>query len=113
MTHERGGPAVIGVTAAGVLVADLAYSLSRWSGSFSRSFLFALAFVAIAALSGRLGGTDARRQRIVWVVALVVIGIWVWFIPGGSYGGAICGMLAALAGGFLLFTVWWLRRTGP
>jgi hypothetical protein len=49
----------------------------------------------------------------VWVVALVVVGVWVWFIPGGSYGGAICGMLAALFGGFLLFAARWLRGTRP
>jgi hypothetical protein len=112
MTHERGGPAVIGATATAILVGDLGYSLSHWSGSFPRSFLFNLAFAAVAALSGLLVGSDPRRQRIGWAAALVVLGIWAWFNPGGSYGGAICGILAFAAGGVLLFSARWLRGTG-
>jgi hypothetical protein len=43
MTQNRGGAAVIGGAAALVLIADVVYAGTHWSGSFSRSFLITLA----------------------------------------------------------------------
>jgi hypothetical protein len=86
MTHERGGPAVIGAGAVVVLAADLLYSASNWSGSFPRAFLISLAglgtvvllFVALrVARPMRAGrGVDRWYQRGVNLVLVVVMSSW-------------------------------------
>lgn len=72
MTHERGGTALIGLTAAAVLVVDLIYTAGRWRGSLRAWFLVGLAFAIGAALlellgrlSSEIGGdrTAARRRQ--------------------------------------------------
>lgn len=122
MTHDRGGAGVIGAGAAAVLVADLVYAVSHWSGSFPRAFLVSLAAVfAVAVISLALrflvpigAGRRALRwnQRGVNVVLVVVL---VAFIEvnnraGGSGAGGTLGAVAALAGGFAIYTAVWLVR---
>jgi hypothetical protein len=121
MTHDRGGPAVIGAGAAVVLIADLVYSASHWTGSFPRAFLVSLAgltAVAVISLALRLirpiaAGRDAIRwnQRGVNLVLVVVLVAFVEVTTGaGDEAGGILGMVAGLAGGFAVFTTVWLAR---
>jgi hypothetical protein len=122
MTHDRGGPAAIGTGALIVLIADLFYASSHWSGSFPRSFLaslVALAVVALIALAVRFVrpiGTGRRAARwnqrgmnVVFIVVLVTF-IEVSNRVGGNFAGEILGALAALAGGFALYTAVRLAR---
>lgn len=112
MTHGRGGSAVIGGTAALVLVADLVFSLSRWHDPFARSFLLALPAMAVAGAIGRIASHNPRRpnQRVVSIVFVALIAVWLWLIPGGSYAGAWCGMVATLAAYFALWSAYWVWR---
>jgi hypothetical protein len=122
MTHDRGGPAVIGAGAAVVLSADLLYAASHWSGSFPRAFLISLAALAAVALislalrfirpigAGR--GAVRRNQRGVNLVLVVVL---VAFIEvnngiGGNDAGGILGAVAGIAGGFAVSMAVWLAR---
>lgn len=122
MTHERGGPGVIGAGAAVVLIADLIYAGSQWSGSFPRAFLISFAALAVVALISlglrfiRPIAADRRavrwNQRGVNIVLLVVL---VAFIEvnsrvGGNGAGGMLGAVAGIAGGFALYTVVWLVR---
>jgi hypothetical protein len=124
MTHDRGGAAVIGAGALTVLIADLLYAASHWNGSFRRSFfvsVVALAVVALIAFAVRFVGqiaTDRRAARwnqrgtnLVFVVVLVAF-IEVGNRVGGNFAGGILGSLAALAGGFALYSAVWLARRG-
>lgn len=122
MTHDRGGPAIIGAAAAVVLIGDLVYATSHWSESFPRGFLVSLAALAVVVLISLAlrfsrpigGGRRAVRwnQRIINVVFVVVL---VTFIevsdrPGGGRAGAILGAVAGLAGAFVLYAGIWLAR---
>lgn len=122
MTHDRGGPALIGAGATVVLVADLLYAASHWNGSFPRAFLISLgALAAVAAISVALRlsrpiGADRRAARwnqrgvnIVLVVVLVAF-IEIGNRVGGNDAGGILGAVAGLAGGFALYTSIWLLR---
>jgi hypothetical protein len=122
MTHDRGGTAVIGAGALILLIADLFYASSHWSGSFPRSFLaslVALAVVALIALAVRFVrpiGTGRRAARwnqrgmnIVFIVVLVAF-LQVGNRVGGNFGGEILGAVAMLSGGFALYTAVWLAR---
>src|SRR3954471_13639292 len=84
MTHDRGGPVVIGLGAAVVLIADLLYAASHWTGAFPRAFLVSLAALAAVALislglrsirpigAGRRAiRSNQRAVNIVLVVGLV------------------------------------------
>lgn len=122
MTHDRGGPAVIGGGAAVVLVADMVYAALHWSGSFPHAFLVslaALAAVALISLALRFvwsGSGDRRATR--WNrrgVNLVLVVLIVAFIEvnnrvGGSDAGGTLGAVARLTGGFVLYTAIWLAR---
>jgi hypothetical protein len=121
MTHDRGGPAVIGTGALIVLIADLFYASSHWSGSLPRSFLaslVALAVVAVIALAVRfVRPIGAGRRAAHWNqrgMNIVFIVVLVTFIEVsnrvGNFTGEILGALAALAGGFALYTAVWLAR---
>jgi len=122
MTHERGGPAVVGAGAAVVLIADLIYAVSHWSGSFTRAFLISFAALAVVALISlglrfiRPIGANRRAVRwnqrgvnIVLVVVLVAV-IEINNRVGGNRLGGMLGAVAALAGGFALYTAVWLVR---
>jgi hypothetical protein len=122
MTHDRGGPAVIGAGAVIVLIADLFYASSHWSDSFPRSFLASfvtltvVALIAVAVRFVRPVGTgrpaarwNQRGMNIVFIVVLVTF-IEVGNRVGGNFTGEIFGALAALAGGFALYTAVWLAR---
>ena len=122
MTHDRGGPVVIGAGAAVVLVADLLYAASHWTGSFPRAFLVslaALAAVAVIALAlrfiPRLGtGRRAVRWNQHGVNGLLVV-VLVAFLAvnrrvGGNEVGGVLGEIAGVAGGFALYTAVWLAR---
>jgi hypothetical protein len=122
MTHDRGGPSVIGAGAAVVLVADLLYAGSRWSGSFPPSFLIslaALAAVALISLALRfIRPVGAGRRAVRWNqrgVNIVLLVVLVAFIEvnsrvGGNGAGGMLGAVAGIAGGFALYTVVWLVR---
>lgn len=121
MTHDRGGPAVIGAGAAVTLVADLIYTASHWDGSFPRAFLIslaALAAVAVISLTLRfIRPIGAGRRAVRWNqrgVNLVLVVVLVVFIEvgmrGGNDAGSILGAVAGLAGGFAVYTVIWLIR---
>jgi hypothetical protein len=117
MTHDRGGPAAIGAGATVVLVADLLYAVSRWSGSFSRAFLVSLAAmvaVALIALGLRvIGPIGAGRRAARWNqrgVNIVLVVVLLAFLEisdrlGGNGAGGVLGAVAGLAGGFALYTV--------
>lgn len=122
MTHERGGPALIGAVALIVLLADLLYASLHWSGSFPRAFLVSLVALAVVGLIAvalrfvRPIGTGRRavrwNQRSINVVLVVVL---VAFIEvgnrvGGDSAGGLLGAVAGLAGGFALYTAIWLAR---
>lgn len=125
MTHDRGGPAVIGIGAAVVLVADLVYTASHWSGSFPRSFLvsfFALLVVGAVAFLARFVpplGPSRRaarwNQRVVKAVFIVVLFAYLRAGDrlGGNSAGEILGAIAILSGGFALVSVIWVRRQDP
>jgi hypothetical protein len=122
MTHDRGGPAVIGAGAAVVLVADLIYAALHWSGSFPRAFLVsltALAVFALIPLSLRfIRPIGEGRRAVRWnqrVVNIVLVVVLVAFLQvtnriGGSGVGGMLGAVAAVAGGFALYTAVWLVR---
>jgi hypothetical protein len=121
MTHERGGPAVIGAAAPVVLVADLIYTVSHWSGSFPRAFLVslaALAAVALLSLALRFIPVGVGRRTVLWnqrtvnlvLVVVIVVLIEVNDRVGGNAAGGILGAVAGLAGGFTLYTAAWLLR---
>ena len=121
MKHDRGGAGVIGVGAAAVLVADLLYAISHWSGSFPRAFLISLAAVfavVLIALALRLlPRIGAGRRAVRWNqrgVNVVLILVLVAFIEinrvGGNGAGGTLGAVAALAGGFAIYTAVWLAR---
>jgi hypothetical protein len=122
MTHDRGGPALIGAGACIVLIADLVYAASHWSGSFPRGFLVsltALSVVALVSLVLRLIGTIGKGRRAVrWnqrVVNIVLVVVLVTVIEvndrvGGNGAGEILGAIAGLAGAFTLYTAVWLAR---
>ena len=115
MTHDRGGAAVIGCGALVILAADVAYSSSRWTGAFPRSFLIALGGLAacfVVPLVLRVNnpiGSDRRRARwnqrganavfVVLLVAFIEVGNRI----GGNDAGVILGSIAGLATGFVLF----------
>jgi hypothetical protein len=117
MTHELGAGVLIGAAALAVLGADLLYTVSRWTGSFSRSFLITLVGMSLAwALAwllrpGRPIGADrqaARRHenfisgvRGAFIVAIVAIGYWL----GGNFAGELLGMVAAVAAGVTVLTM--------
>jgi hypothetical protein len=66
MTHDRGGPVVIGLVAVVVLVVDLLYAALHWTGSFPRAFLVslaALAAVALISLALRSASQTTERQK--------------------------------------------------
>jgi hypothetical protein len=117
MTHDRGGPAVIGVAASVVLVSDIACTESRWGGSFSRSFLLTLlgmgmwTAVAMGLRVYRPIGTSRRasrwRRRAVRVAFLVSIVLFLDVSDriGGDVAGEIAGAVAGLSGVFTLVVV--------
>lgn len=123
MTHERGAAAVIGGGAALVLVGDLAYSASRWSGTFPRSFLIALGLVAaclVVVFALRLHGSIGRDRRYArWqhrganvVLLLLLLGfLAVGDRAGGDAAGIVLGLLAGLASLFVVLTSVDLVRT--
>jgi hypothetical protein len=125
MTHDRDGSILIGGGAAVALIADLAYSATRWSGAFPRSFLVsvtALAGVALLSLVVRvIGVIGAGRRALVWnqrvvnVVLILAVAVYINVInsSGGSFLGAILGAVAALAAGFAVGTAVWLVRHRP
>ena len=49
MTHDRGGAGRHRTRAAVVLIADLLYAASHWTGSFPRAFLVSLVWLAAVA----------------------------------------------------------------
>ena len=122
MTHERGGPAVIGAGAAVVLVADLLYAVSHWSGSFPHAFLVSLAALAVVALISLalrfIHPVGAGRRAVRWNqrgVNIVLVVVLVAFNEinnrvGGNVSGGMLGAVAGLAGGFSLYTAVWLVR---
>lgn len=122
MTHERGGPAVIGAVAAVVLVADLGYAVSHLSGSFPRAFLISLAALAAVAMlsfalrfahpsrsSRGVARWNQRGVNLVLVVVIVAL-IEVNDRVGGNGAGGILGAAAGLAAGFALYTAIWFGR---
>jgi hypothetical protein len=118
MSHDRGGPAVIGAVAALVLSGDLFYSASRWAGSFRHAFLVALvAFSVVGVVSVFLAfvyRVGSRRRAIGWQRTANVLAVILIFaflaVTGASRNdvGAVFGEVAALAGGFALYCVIWL-----
>ena len=125
MTHDRGGAAVIGAGAAVILIADLVYASSRWSGSFSRSFLLTLGGLAVCgaiAFALRLArpiGADRRRARWyqrganVVLLAVIVAFIEIGNRVGGDEAGSLLGMVAGLASFFLYITFAEFLRSRP
>jgi len=117
MTHELAAGVLIGAAALAVLGVDLVYAASRWTSSFSRSFLITLVGMSLAWVVGwllgpaRPIGADRRAARrresinkVVWVTfVLLLVAIGFWF--GGNFAGELLGVLAAVAGGFTILTV--------
>jgi hypothetical protein len=122
MTHDRGGPAVIGFGASVLLVADLVYPALHWSGSFPHAFLVSLATLAAVALISLalrfVWSRSAGRRATRWnqrgvnlaLVVLIVAFIEVDNRVGGSDVGGTLGAVAGLTGGFLLYTAIWVAR---
>ena len=123
MTHDKSAAAVIGAGATIMLIADLLYSGSHWSGSFPRSFVIALLGLAAGATASFLlrlnrplgtSRTAARRRQrgsngVLIAVLVAVLGINDEF--GGNSAGEMLGALAGLAAGFVIFTlVWGVRK---
>jgi hypothetical protein len=122
MTHEQGAGVLICAIAFAVLGADLLYASSRWTSSFSRSFVIVLTGMSLACVvgwllrPGRPIGADRRAAqrresitnsvRIAFILALVAIGYWL----GGNFAGELLGMVAAVAGGFTILCVAALAR---
>lgn len=112
ITHERGGATLVGGVAGLVLVADLLYAASRWSGSFPRSFLVALGGLVVYGIAGWLlglgrpigadRGAARRRQRgtNVVLVALLAGIVAAALRLGGNRVAEGLGVLAGLAAGF-------------
>jgi hypothetical protein len=122
MTHDRGGSAVIGTGAAVILIADLLYATSRWTGSFPRAFLLALGtLAAVAAIAFALRfirPIGAGRESARWNqrgVNIVLLGVIFAFLDvnhhfGGNEVGEILGTVAGASGGFALYTAVWIAR---
>jgi hypothetical protein len=122
MTHERRGAALMGAGAAVVLVADLGYATSHWTGSFRYSFLLSLAGMALVAVisfafrvigpvgTGRRAARWNQRATNVVLIVVIVAFIEVSNRAGGSGAGSILGVLAGLTGGFAIYTAIWLAR---
>jgi len=125
MSHDRAGPAVLGAGAAVVLVGDLIYAATHWTGSFPRAFvtsLIALTAVALISLALRFVPSKGRKRSATrWnqrAINVVLVILMVAFIginrASDSQLGAILGLIAGLAGGFTLYTgIWLIRQRHP
>jgi hypothetical protein len=125
MTHERGGAALIGITAAAIVSADLIYTALRLRGSLREWFLVGFAFAVGGVLLEPLGrllpevGDDRtaarRRQQTSNVLdaALLLALVSLTIFGDGNWVGVLLGLVAALAGLFLAACPYWLLRPRP
>lgn len=119
MTHDRGGPAVLGAIAAMVSCADIVYAALNWHGSLPHAYLGAVCGIAALGLISfglrflpQIGiGKSAIRwkQRTINSVLMLLIAAGIGLAhASGDENGAILGMVAGLSGSFALYTGGWL-----
>ena len=129
MIHDSATTLIIGVGAAGLLIADLIYLASRWHGfgsRFDRGFLLGFGGPLVAALAVRSAGgyrpigsdrvSAARTAGVANSVAALIFGaslVAAFALEGHFPLGFILGGFAAIFGLFAAFSVWWSIRGLP